>query len=75
MESQGRCARCVHWDRRPELDMPVGFGYCEFHEKMKKADHSCDYFLGRNSPEGRAFTSQRYGGGEGDEEDVDDDEF
>lgn len=56
--------------------MGVGTGYCDYHEKVYKASHSCERFLARESPEGRAYKSQMYGGGadEGEEE-MEDDEY
>ncbi|HEX9709357.1 MAG TPA: hypothetical protein VGB42_05265 [Candidatus Thermoplasmatota archaeon] len=72
MEPQPRCGLCVHWESRPELEMPVGTGYCDFHEKVYKASHSCEFFTPRDSAEGRAYKRQLYGGGEEDEEGEDD---
>jgi hypothetical protein len=72
MESQRRCRQCVHWESRPELEMSAGTGYCDFHEKVYRADHTCDFFTARDSAEGRAYKAQLYGAGEDEDDEMDD---
>jgi hypothetical protein len=51
--------------------MPEGTGYCDFHEKVYKASHTCDFFLALDSTEGRAYKSKLYGHGEDDDGEMD----
>ncbi len=51
--------------------MPEGTGYCDFHEKVYKTNHTCDFFVARDSAEGRTYKSRLYGNGEDDDDEMD----
>lgn len=69
MEPKERCDSCAHWENRPELEMPANVGYCDYHEKMFKADYSCKFFLNKTSAEALEYRRGIYGGTDEDEED------
>ena len=48
--------------------MAANMGYCDYHEKMFKADYWCKFFLHKTSDEAKEYKRGIYGGGEDEEE-------
>ncbi|HKZ59725.1 MAG TPA: hypothetical protein VJ547_07755 [Candidatus Thermoplasmatota archaeon] len=68
MEPKERCDMCAHWDNRPELEMASNAGYCDYHEKMFKADYWCKFYLHKTSAEALQYRREIYGATDEDDE-------
>lgn len=48
--------------------MASNVGYCDYHEKMFKADYWCKFFLHKSSAEAQKYKREIYGANDDDDE-------